>query len=598
VAGLISPELLDQIRTASDIVDIIGGYIPLKKAGTNFVALCPFHREKSPSFNVNAQRQIFHCFGCHKGGDVISFVREYENLNFFEAVKRLAERASIPLELDKDPKFQQTRQLKEVLLTIHEQIAQRWHSCLLNDAQAEIARSYLKSRAVEGDAVETFRLGYAPDAWDDTVNWAKAKKFDLPTVETAGLILKRDGRDGYYDRFRGRLVFPICDDQGRVIGFSGRVLDPEAKAAKYVNSPETPLFTKGRVFFGLDKSKRAILDAQQAIVCEGQLDLIRCFVNGVKNVVAPQGTALTGDQARILKRYSEEVVLCFDADVAGRNASERSFENLAETGLAVRVASVPAPHDPDSFIRERGGDAFRELIDKAPGYYDFLLDRLCGENDTASDRGRMAVVKGMAVALAKAGNQVLHDTYTRKTALLVGVSADAIRQEFRKQNRSQRESSRPEPEIEEAVENIVERPDAHELWMLHLLLKDDALIEWFIHHLNPEWVQNSTARELFYSRLSRHDVSAAAFISDLSDDVARGLASEIIADAREIPEPQRQAQDVVTRLRNRFLDAEMNRLKAASAAPELADEELLALSQQLESLRRAKRAPLESLPEF
>lgn len=598
MAGLISPELLDQIRSASDIVDVIGGYIPLKKAGTNFVALCPFHREKSPSFNVNAPRQIFHCFGCHKGGDVITFIREYENLDFFEAVKRLAERASIPLEFEKDPKFQQTRQLKDTLLAIHEQLAQRWHRCLLEDANAEVARTYLQSRSVGTEAIETFRLGYAPDEWDDTVNWSRSKHFDLETVETAGLILKRERDEGYYDRFRGRLIFPICDDQGRVIGFSGRVLDPEAKAAKYVNSPETPLFTKGRIFFGLDKSKRAILDAQQAIVCEGQLDLIRCFVNGVKNVVAPQGTALTGDQARILKRYSEEVVLCFDADVAGRNASERSFENLVESGLSVRVASVPVPHDPDSFIRERGGEAFRELIDQSPGYYDFLLDRLCGENDTASDRGRMAVVKGMAAALGKAGNQVLNDTYTRKTALLVGVSADAIRQEFRKQNRARRGASSSEPDVGEPVDNMASRPDALENWMLHLLLKDDDLIEWFSHHLNPEWLQNATARELFCSRMSQHDVSVAAYVSGLADDVARELASEIIADDREIPEPERQAHDVVIRLRNRFFDAESNRLKAASAAPELADDEQLELSRLMDALRRAKRAPLESLPEF
>lgn len=598
MAGLISPELLEQIRSASDIVDVIGGYIPLKKAGTNFVALCPFHREKSPSFNVNAQRQIFHCFGCHKGGDVISFIREYENLSFFETVKRLADRASIPLEFESDPKFQQTRQLKDTLLAIHEQMAQRWHHCLMENPDAEIARGYLVSRAVEEIAIKTFRLGFAPDAWDDTVNWATSKGFDLETVEQAGLILKRDRGDGYYDRFRGRLIFPISDDQGRVIGFSGRVLDPEAKAAKYVNSPETPLFTKGKVFFGLDKTKRSILDAQQAIVCEGQLDLIRCFVNDVKNVVAPQGTALTGDQARILKRFGDEVVLCFDADVAGKNAAERSFENLIENGLNVRVASVPSPHDPDSFIREHGGEAFRELIRKAPGYYDFLLDRLCAENDTTSDRGRMVVVKAMAAALSKARNQVVNDTYTRKTALLVGVSADAVRQEFRKQNRGIREPSRPEADEDQPIENIVARPDALETWMLHLLLKDDDLIEWFSHHLSPEWLQNATARELFCSRMSHHDLSVASYVSDLTDNIAREVASEIIADDRGIPEPQRQAIDVVTRLRNRHFETELNRLKATSVSTELNDDEQLGLLQQMEAIRRAKRAPVESLPEF
>jgi DNA primase len=310
VSGLVSPALLEQIRAANDIVDVIGASIPLKRNGANFVALCPFHREKTPSFNVSSQRQSFHCFGCQKGGDVFTWVREYENLGFMEAVRRLAQRANIPLEFEQTPGYQQARAVKESLLAIHEEITQRWQRCLGNEAGAQPARDYLQSRAVSAEATEIFRLGYAPDLWDDTVNWARSRKHDLALVEQAGLIIKREGGEGYYDRFRGRLIFPISDEQGRVIGFSGRVLDPEAKTAKYVNSPETPIFTKGRVFFGLDKSKRALLDEQCAVVCEGQLDLIRCYVNGVRNVVASQGTALTAEHARILKRYVEEVVLC------------------------------------------------------------------------------------------------------------------------------------------------------------------------------------------------------------------------------------------------------------------------------------------------
>jgi len=284
MAGLIPPATLEQIRAASDIVDVIGAVLPLKRAGANFVALCPFHKEKSPSFNVNPQRQIFHCFGCHKGGDVFTFVREYENLSFIEAVKRLAERANILLEFENQPGQQQTRHLKETLLQMHEQIAQRWQAAMLNDAAGQSARDYLAKRGVSEEAVKLFRLGYAPDAWDDTVNWAKSKGYELPLVEQGGLILRKEESDRYYDRFRGRLMFPICDEQGRVIGFSGRVLSGDEKTAKYVNSPETPVFTKGKVFYGLDKSKRAILDAGFAIVCEGQLDLIACYMAGVKKV--------------------------------------------------------------------------------------------------------------------------------------------------------------------------------------------------------------------------------------------------------------------------------------------------------------------------
>src|SRR5215510_4344948 len=360
MAGLVSPATLEQIRAASDIVDVIGACLPLKRAGANFLTLCPFHKEKTPSFNVSPHRQIFHCFGCHKGGDVFTFVQEYENISFVEAVRRLADRANISLEFDQQPGQQQARHLKEILFKIHEQIAQRWHTALLNDAAGQIARDYLTKRGVSDDAVKLFRLGYALDAWDDTVNWAKSKGYDFGDMEKAGLIIRRDQAEGYYDRFRGRLIFPICDEQGRVIGFSGRVLSGDEKTAKYVNSPETPIFTKGKIFFGLDKSKRAILDAGFAIICEGQLDLIACYMAGVQNIVAPQGTAFTADHARILKRYVDEVVLCFDSDTAGQNAAVHVLDSLLGSGVAIRVATVPTPHDPDSYIKALGGDAFKQ----------------------------------------------------------------------------------------------------------------------------------------------------------------------------------------------------------------------------------------------
>ena len=427
MAGLFSSATLEQIRAASDIVDVIGSYLPLKRAGANFVALCPFHKEKTPSFNVNPHRQIFHCFGCHKGGDVFTFVKEYENIDFPEAVRRLADRAKIPLEYEKNAGEQQSRHLKEQLLQIHEQIAQRWQNALANEASGQIAREYLARRGVSDEAVKLFRLGSAPDLWDDTVNWAKSKGHELALVEQAGLILRKQDGDSYYDRFRGRLMFPICDEQGRVIGFSGRILTGDEKTAKYVNSPETPIFTKSKVFFGLDKSKRAVLDAGYAIVCEGQLDLIACFMAGVQNVVAPQGTAFTADHARILKRYVEEVVLCFDSDEAGQNAAVRSLDSLLASGLAVRVAVVPAPHDPDSFIKASGGPAFKQLIERAEGFFDYYLNRLCATNEVTTDKGRLAVLRGMAEAVHKTGNGVLIDKYAQKTALRLGVTPDAVR---------------------------------------------------------------------------------------------------------------------------------------------------------------------------
>ena len=600
MAGTLSPATRERIRAASDIVDIIGSYLPLKKAGANFVALCPFHKEKSPSFNVNPHSQIFHCFGCHKGGDVFTFVKEYENIGFMDAVRRLAERAKIPLEFDQTPGELQSRHLKDQLLEIHEQITQRWQNCLLNEAGGQLARDYLAKRGVSEEAVKLFRLGAAPDAWDDTVNWAKSKDHDLALVEKAGLIIRKEETGNYYDRFRGRLMFPICDEQGRVIGFSGRVLSGDEKTAKYVNSPETPIFTKSRVFFGLDKSKRALLDAGFVIVCEGQLDLIACFMGGVQNVVAPQGTAFTADHARIIKRYVDEVVLCFDSDEAGQNAAVRSLDHLLESGLAVRVAVVPAPHDPDSFIKANGGEAFHELIEKAEGYFDYLLNRLCRLDDANTDKGRNAILRGMAEAVHKTGNIVLVDKFAQKTALRLGVSSDAVRAEFSKfkgqgsgfrMQESEPDESMVEPEIE------TPRPSDKEFWLLKLLLLHDDLVAWTGLHLDVNWILHPSVRQIvalrFAAQTNETWQSLAAFLDECESPEMKGLITEAVAEDRRLPNPDRQLADVVTFLRNQFLDRQIAASLQRASQPETSETDRLELLHQQQELRQQKRAPLK-----
>ncbi len=595
MAGLIPPDKLEQIRAASDIVDIIGAVLPLKRAGANFTALCPFHKEKSPSFNVNPHRQIFHCFGCHKGGDVFTFVREYENLSFMEAVKRLADRASIPLEFNNQPGQQQARHLKEVLLQMHEQIAQRWQMALANDAGGQIARDYLAKRGVSEEAIKLFRLGYAPEAWDDTVNWAKSKGYELPIVEQGGLIIRKEDTDRYYDRFRGRLMFPICDEQGRIIGFSGRILTGDEKTAKYVNSPETPIFTKGKVFFGLDKSKRAILDAGFVIVCEGQLDLIACFMAGVKNIVAPQGTAFTPDHARMLKRYVEEVVLCFDSDSAGQNAAVRVQDSLLAAGLAVRVATVPRPHDPDSFIKEFGGEAFQELINRAEGFFDFYLNRLCATNDVQTDKGRLAVVKEMAEAVNKAGSAVLLDTYAQKTGMRLSVSPESVRAEFKKASRSkpmiQQEPTESVPDDEPQLPAPTER----EFWLLRFLLSDDEHMDWVSQHLDLEWIQHPAIRRTAAARIQAHQNQTwrgvPALMSALNDEQISSLIVKALGDGRRTGDFAKNVQGVVVMLRKDFIDREMLVVTAKATQSGLSDEQRAEVARRHQELWHLKRAP-------
>ena len=598
MGGLVDKATLEQIRSANDIVDVIGSYIPLKRAGANWVALCPFHREKSPSFNVNPHRQIFHCFGCQKGGDVFRFVQDYESVGFMDAVKRLAERAKIPLIFDSSPGAEASRQLKDVFLEMHEYAAKRWQHALANEEGGAVARDYLGSRGVAEEAVKQFRIGFAPESWDDTVNWARSRNYALADVEKAGLIVRKEGSDRFYDRFRGRLMFPICDEQGRVIAFSGRLLQSDAKAAKYVNSPETLIFTKSRVFYGLDKSRRAMLDTGVAVVCEGQLDLIACFMAGVENVVAPQGTAFTADHARILKRYASEVVLCFDSDEAGQNAATRSLDGLLESGLAVRVATVPAPDDPDSFIKANGPAAFRSLIEEAPGFFDFLLDRLCRQHRAESDRGMLAIARGMAEALQKTGSAVLMDTHAQKTASRLGISPDAVRQEF-KRVQQPRAFKKEAPDGAGASPVEVERPSAVELWLLKLLLSNPDMMEWASVHLMPDWVRHSKVRAIvtaLYEMVEAgnwHDVPS--FVGHFDDPASRALITEAAAESRGIPNPGQQLPDLAIKLRNAMLDAELARLNRQISQPELTDAERIELLHRQQDVRQSRRAPLPPL---
>ena len=438
----VPPETLELIAAANDIVEVIGSYFPLKRAGVTFKALCPFHQEKSPSFTVNPQRQIFKCFGCGAGGGVFKFVELYENLSFPEAIKKLADRAGIKL-IEEEPTEEENRKyrMRKRLLTLHQEAADWFHRNLLKTQAAKGARDYLKGRGITGEIAKSWKIGFAPDSWEAFGNWAQGQGYTDEELVRSGLSKMKEQDENtniaslesvfritdYYDRFRDRVMFPICNDYGEVIAFSGRVLNSEAKGAKYLNSPETILFTKSKVLFGLHKSKRAIIDKNSAIVCEGQLDQITAFEAGIKNVIASQGTAFTQTHANILKRYAEEVVLCFDADAAGQNAAEKSLPSLLAANLFVRVAQMPPGHDPDSLIRELGPEAFLEQIKNAKDFFDFQIESQTRSPEFATPRGKIQFAKKMAGFTSLLSDVVLRDEVIGKITARMEISAQDFR---------------------------------------------------------------------------------------------------------------------------------------------------------------------------
>jgi DNA primase len=445
--GTIPSETIEQIAAANDIVEVIGSYFPLKRAGTNFKALCPFHQEKTPSFMVSPSRQTFHCFGCGAGGSVFRFVVDYEHVDFPTAVRKLAARAGITVVEKSGGRGagdeERQRELRQRLLKLHAEAAQWFHENLIKREVGKAAREYLRSRGITGEIAKRWQLGYAPDEWDAFGSWARSRDYDVRDLIASGLVKVKDDSNSTgsqrsisaqgasratasYDRFRGRIMFPVCNDVGEVIAFSGRLLQDEEGAAKYLNSPETALFRKGSVLFGLDKSKRALIEADCAVVCEGQLDLISLFESGITNVVAPQGTAFTEAQARILKRFVNEVVLCFDADAAGQKAAERSLDALLQNDLIVRVAEIPAGEDPDSLVRREGKTAFEKRIADARDFFDYWIERETANVDLNSLSTKMEVARTLAETVSHVHDPVMRGEVISKISARLAVSASAF----------------------------------------------------------------------------------------------------------------------------------------------------------------------------
>ena len=586
---MIPQETIERVAAANDIVEVIGAHVSLKRMGSRFRALCPFHKEKTPSFYVDPQRQTYKCFGCGVGGTVFKFVMAYENLDFPSAVRRLAERVNLPLAEaefrggDSDPAFQ----LKRRLLSLHAETADWFHRQLMKSPEAQPARDYLKGRGIDREVAASWKLGYAPNAWDALRDWAMGNGYTMDELVASGLVvLKDDAKRGTYDRFRDRLMIPIGNEQGETIAFSGRVLAAEAQAAKYVNSPETPLFTKGAVLFGLHRARRAIIEAGCAIVCEGQLDLIAAFQAGIENVTAPQGTAFTARQATLLRRCAEEVILCFDADAAGQQAAERSFAALLEANLTVRVATMPPGEDPDSLIRSRGADAFRERIAEARDFFDFQIERLGGTFDLSTARGQAAFARRMAESVRLVGDPLLREAVVGKISARLGLPAERFRELLVAKGRSYA----TEPgEDRPAGLSVVERPAVAVSQLITLALQHEESRRWLLDQPDwPERLRRVRGGELLArvlgARLTAGDsASTNALLSSLPPG-----EEQVLSDLgfNEVPaHPAHVLEDCWLGLEEEDLVARREAFQARMRAPNVALEETWNLNQQVLDLQ-------------
>ncbi|WP_420208790.1 DNA primase [Candidatus Electronema sp. JC] len=414
-------EARERVREAADIVQVIGEHVQLRRAGANFTGLCPFHGEKTPSFFVNQQRQSFSCFGCGESGDVFSFLMKYQNMSYPDALKELARRHQISLP---EPKLneaeQERRRRRELLYTVNQEAASIYHGFLLKAPQAEAARQYLAKRGVPQEFVLKYQLGYAPDEWD-FISSQLAAKFGAEAVEQAGISVRRSSGKGAYDRFRGRIMFPITDHSGRVCAFGGRVLGDGQP--KYMNSPESLIFEKSRILFGLHQHREAIRKSRQTVIVEGNFDLLLLDVHGISNAAAPLGTALTKEHVRALRSLCDEAVLLFDGDAAGLRAARRSVPIFLSERLEAKAALLPAGHDPDSFVREQGADAVRQLLDTAAPLPEFIFDALTKEHGLTLS-GKNKIMAELGELLKLTSDRAQRELMAAHFAGKLGVSAE------------------------------------------------------------------------------------------------------------------------------------------------------------------------------
>ncbi len=526
-------EFIQRVRSQSDILATVSGYVTMKKKGGRYWGCCPFHNENTPSFSVVPEQGFFYCFGCHAGGNVFKFISLVENISYFEAVKLQAERLNIDL-----PQRERTEQeiLQEQktadLRRIHEMARDFFHNCLTRTKYGAPALAYFRQRGISDEVIEKFRLGYAPPAWDKLLAAFSQRGISAELLVEAGLVAERQS-GGFYDRFRNRVIIPISDERGRVCGFGGRVLDDSQP--KYLNSPETVLFNKRRLLFGLDQSQRAIKEAGYAIVVEGYMDAIAVYSHGIENVAASLGTAFTIEQCKKLLRYASELYFAYDSDSAGQNATIRALSIVRETGASVKVIMLPDGKDPDEFIRRHGADEFRTLIKNALPLVEYRLRHALASADYTALEGKVKVLNEILPILAELNNAVELNAYIARISQVLSIDEGVIRSEL--QNFSGKKQHQAEPArvgmrfAVKRVDNAILRAGRY---IIKTLWLEPSVLGYAQAQLRVEEVQNKLHHEILQfiadsggDESKMDDVAASQILSpEAGAELSRCLVEE------------------------------------------------------------------------
>ena len=562
MGGYIPDELVEEIRDRSDIVEVISDRVLLKKSGANYKGLCPFHSEKTPSFTVSPAKQIFHCFGCNEGGNVYQFVMKIENLSFPDSVLLLARRYGINI-VEQKVKGVNSSQ-KNTLYDVNAMAAEFFQRQLSELPQGKTAREYLRKRGITENIIESFKIGYASPSWDGVHQFLKKKGISADIQNSAGLIKERENGGGYVDRFRERIIFPISDSEGRIVGFGGRVLNDTDSRPKYLNSPETLVYKKGNILYGLHITKDLIRKSKDAFLVEGYFDLITAYQHGIKNVIATSGTALTEDHARLLRRYTETVTLVFDGDEAGRNASNRGGIVLLNGGVKVKVIPLPQGNDPDSFIREKKGDGFFNISKGSKPFMEYIINKESAESDLKSIDGRVKCINAVIPFLSLMNNSVEKSMYISSLAEKTGVSEKAIIDEMSKNK------VKDKAKVKEVLTSTSSSSsNKAERILVQLMLLDNKNIEKIKKHISvDDFKDNDMAKisSLLFTLSESNDNIAISHIMDkLSEDKLKKLISEMVFEDIEYQDVDKNISDCIRYIKKNRIDIKelVNRLKTA-----------------------------------